>query len=103
MPAPGVPHIHFRLVESTKSTFGAETSILAYRKDIFEEQGIEVPTTYDELLAAMNQLHDAGIPALTSRGATGHQVTAAWLFHLAPLGGRAPAPDRSCFLKTAFP
>ena len=68
--------------------FGAETSILAYRKDIFEEQGIEVPTTYDELRAAMRKLHAAGIPALTSRGATGHQVTAAWLFHLAPLGGK---------------
>jgi len=25
---------------------------------------------------------------MTSRGATGHQVTAAWLFHLAPLGGK---------------
>ena len=68
--------------------FGAETSILAYRKDIFEEQGIEVPTTYDELAAAMTKLHDAGIPALTSRGKTGHQVTAGWLLHLAPLGGK---------------
>ncbi|MEM6384498.1 MAG: extracellular solute-binding protein [Pseudomonadota bacterium] len=68
--------------------FGAETSILAYRKDIFEEQGIEVPETYDELRDVMTQLHEAGIPALTSRGQTGHQVTAAWLFHLAPLGGR---------------
>ncbi|MFG5379964.1 ABC transporter substrate-binding protein [Yoonia sp. R2-816] len=68
--------------------FGAETSILAYRKDIFEEQGIEVPTTYDELRAAMAALDEAGIPALTSRGATGHQVTAAWLMHLAPLGGK---------------
>ncbi|MCY4209154.1 MAG: sugar ABC transporter substrate-binding protein [Roseovarius sp.] len=68
--------------------FGAETSILAYRKDIFEEQGIEVPTTYDELAAAMTQLHEAGIPALTSRGKTGHQVTAAWLLHLAPMGGK---------------
>lgn len=68
--------------------FGAETSILAYRKDIFEQQGIEVPETYDELRDVMTQLHDAGIPALTSRGQTGHQVTAAWLFHLAPLGGR---------------
>ena len=68
--------------------FGAETSILAYRKDILEEQGIAVPTTYDELTAAMTQLHEAGIPALTSRGATGHQVTAAWLFHLAPMGGK---------------
>ena len=68
--------------------FGAETSILAYRKDIFEAQGIEVPTTYDELEAAMTKLHEAGIPALTSRGSTGHQVTAAWLFHLAPMGGK---------------
>ncbi|MEM9230410.1 MAG: extracellular solute-binding protein [Pseudomonadota bacterium] len=68
--------------------FGAETSILAYRKDIFEEQGIEVPTTYDELIAVMTQLSDAGIPALTSRGKTGHQVTAGWLLHLAPMGGK---------------
>lgn len=68
--------------------FGAETSILAYRKDILEEQGIAVPTTYDELRAAMKKLHGAGIPAMTSRGQTGHQVTGAWLFHLAPLGGK---------------
>ncbi|MEO1249132.1 MAG: extracellular solute-binding protein [Pseudomonadota bacterium] len=68
--------------------FGAETSILAYRKDIFEEQGIEVPTTYDEMRAVMAQLNEAGIPAMTSRGKTGHQVTAGWLLHLAPLGGK---------------
>lgn len=68
--------------------FGAETSILAYRKDIFEEYGIEAPTTYDELTAAMTKLYDAGVPALTSRGKTGHQVTAGWLLHLAPMGGR---------------
>ena len=68
--------------------FGAETSILAYRKDIFDEQGIAVPATYDELTAAMTKLNDAGIPALTSRGKTGHQVTAGWLLHLAPLGGK---------------
>ena len=68
--------------------FGAETSILAYRKDIFEEQGLEVPTTYDELRDVMSKLHDAGIPALTSRGKTGHQVTAGWLLHLAPMGGK---------------
>jgi len=68
--------------------FGAETSILAYRQDIFDEHGIEVPATYDELRAVMQQLHALGIPAMTSRGATGHQVTAGWLLHLAPLGGR---------------
>lgn len=68
--------------------FGAETSILAYRKDIFEEQGLTPPTTYDELRATMATLGEAGIPAMTSRGATGHQVTAGWLLHLAPLGGK---------------
>ena len=68
--------------------FGAETSILAYRKDIFEEHGIEPPGTYDELRAAMQTLHAAGVPAMTSRGKTGHQVTAGWLLHLAPLGGK---------------
>ena len=68
--------------------FGAETSILAYRKDIFEEQGLEVPETYDDLRSVMAKLKEAGIPALTSRGKTGHQVTAAWLLHLAPLGGK---------------
>lgn len=68
--------------------FGAETSILAYRKDIFEEQGLDVPETYDDLRTVMAKLKEAGIPALTSRGKTGHQVTAAWLLHLAPLGGK---------------
>ena len=68
--------------------FGAETSILAYRKDIFEEHGIEVPNNYDELRAVMAQLGELGIPAMTSRGKTGHQVTAGWLLHLAPLGGK---------------
>ena len=68
--------------------FGAETSILAYRKDILEDLGLDVPTTYDELRNVMTRLHGAGIPALTSRGATGHQVTAGWLLHLAPMGGK---------------
>ena len=68
--------------------FEAETSILAYRKDIFKEHGLSVPKTYDELAAVMKKLHAKGIPALTSRGKTGHQVTAAYLFHLAPMGGR---------------
>ncbi len=34
---------------------------LFYRKDIFEEHGVEVPVTYDELLAAAEQLKAAGI------------------------------------------
>jgi multiple sugar transport system substrate-binding protein len=62
--------------------------LLAYRKDIFAAQGLSPPKTYAELRKTVAALHAAGIPALTSRGRTGHQVTAAWLLHLAPLGGR---------------
>lgn len=69
--------------------FGAETSILAYRKDLLEQAGVAPPTTYDELRAALPVIREkTGVGALTSRGKTGHQVTAGWLLHLAPLGGK---------------
>lgn len=67
--------------------FGAETSILAYRKDVFEKLGLQPPKTYQELRAIMPKIKESGMGAMTSRGQTGHQVTAAWLLHLAPLGG----------------
>ncbi len=34
---------------------------IIYNQDIFEEQGIEVPETWDELIAVCEQLQDAGI------------------------------------------
>ncbi len=69
--------------------FAAETSILTYRKDIFEEHNLKVPETYDELLETAQYITDNvdGVYGMTSRGATGHQITAAWLFHLTPYGG----------------
>ncbi|MEM7021536.1 MAG: extracellular solute-binding protein [Pseudomonadota bacterium] len=69
--------------------FGAETSILAYRTDVFDELGLEPPANYDELVEAAKKIKDEkGMGAMTSRGKTGHQVTAGWLLHLAPLGGK---------------
>jgi len=68
--------------------FGAETGVLAYRTDILAKHGIAVPKTYEELLRACRIVKDKeGIGGLTSRGQTGHQVTAAWLMHLTPHGG----------------
>ncbi|MBN8558882.1 MAG: extracellular solute-binding protein [Burkholderiales bacterium] len=68
--------------------FGAETGVLAYRTDILRKHGIAVPKTYDELLRACRTIKEKeGIGGLTSRGQTGHQVTAAWLLHLTPNGG----------------
>lgn len=68
--------------------YGAETSILAYRKDIFEKYGFKVPQNYKEFKALLPQIKEkAGIGALTSRGQAGHQCVHAWLLHLNPLGG----------------
>lgn len=68
--------------------YGAETSVLAYRRDIFEEHDITPPETYAQLSDAIERLHALGIPALTSRGRGGNDVTFAWLLHLGPMGGK---------------
>ena len=82
--------------------YGAETSVLAYRKDILEKYNLKVPGTYDELLgqARIVKAKEAGMGGITSRGQTGHQVTAAWLFHLSPYGGEVFDKDwRAAFHK----
>lgn len=69
--------------------FSPETSILLYRKDIFEQYGLEVPTTYDQLLetAAWITENVPDVYGMTTRGSAGHQVVHAWLLHLSPYGG----------------
>ena len=70
--------------------YGSETSILGYRKDIFEKHGLEVPTTYDEMLEIACKIPELepGMGGLSSRAASGHHASHAFLLHLAPLGGR---------------
>lgn len=70
--------------------FGSETSILGYRKDIFEKHGLAVPETYDDMLKIACQIPDLepGMGGLSSRAASGHHASHAFLLHLAPLGGR---------------
>jgi multiple sugar transport system substrate-binding protein len=69
--------------------YGAETSILAYRRDLFDKHQLKPPTTYTELEAMLPIVREkTGIGALTSRGQSGHQCVHAWLLHLNPLGGR---------------
>lgn len=70
--------------------FGAETSVLAYRKDIFEKLGLKVPTTYDELLDVACKIPqlEPGMGGMATRAASGHHASHAFLLHLAPLGGR---------------
>ncbi|WP_298935149.1 extracellular solute-binding protein [uncultured Ruegeria sp.] len=70
--------------------FGSETSILGYRKDIFDKHGLEVPKTYDDLLELACRIPELepGMGGLASRAASGHHASHAYLLHLAPLGGR---------------
>jgi multiple sugar transport system substrate-binding protein len=68
--------------------YGAETSVLAYRRDIFAKHDLKPPENYEQFARLLRTLKDKeGIGALTSRGQAGHQCVHAWLLHLNPLGG----------------
>lgn len=69
--------------------YGAETSILAYRKDIFDKLKLNAPVTYFEFEQLLSQLRDkTGLGALSTRAKAGHQCVHAWLLHLNPMGGK---------------
>jgi multiple sugar transport system substrate-binding protein len=67
---------------------GAEAEILMYRKDIFEEQGIQVPTTYDELYDVAMTLNSDDMAGYVSRGKRGLDVIWEWTGYLLSYGGR---------------
>ncbi|MEQ1535423.1 MAG: extracellular solute-binding protein [Burkholderiaceae bacterium] len=68
--------------------YGAETSVLAYRRDVFAKLNLKIPETYADFTKALRVLKDqSGMGALTSRGQAGHQCVHAWLLHLNPMGG----------------
>ena len=69
--------------------YGSETSVLGYRNDIFEKHGLEVPETYEEMLALACKIPELepGMGGLSSRAASGHHAAHAFLLHLNPLGG----------------
>ncbi len=70
--------------------YGSETSILGYRKDIFDKHGLKVPETYNEMLEIACKIPqlEPGMGGVASRAASGHHASHAFLLHLAPLGGR---------------
>lgn len=69
--------------------YGAETSILAYRRDVFDKLNLRPPSTYFEFEYLLPLLREkTGMGALSSRGKTGHQCVHAWLLHLNPMSGK---------------
>ena len=68
--------------------FSAQTTLMAYRKDLLDKHGIKVPETYDELVAASRTLKEKeGIGGLTGRAQSGHHATDYFLTHYGPTGG----------------
>ncbi len=68
--------------------YGADTSVFAYRRDIFAKHNLQPPETYEQLGSLLRVIKDKeGIGALASRGQAGHNCVHAWLLHLNPLGG----------------
>ena len=74
--------------------FAGESVFLFYRSDLFEEHGISVPTTYDELLEAAcyfeNEVDD--ISGVSFRARLGWEFTYTWSIFLFPFGGRMVDP-----------
>lgn len=70
--------------------FGSETSFLIYRADLFEQYGIEVPETYEDLVEVSRFFAEEvpGVAGLTMRAASGHHATHGWLLHASPMGAR---------------
>lgn len=78
-------------------TFGGETyavpmflgtQLMYYRTDIFEEAGVDVPTTLDELEEVLAKIHGKPLPAFAARTAIGSvQNLLAWTTWLYNDGG----------------
>jgi len=49
-----------------------------YNKDVYEQNGIEVPTTKDEFIKALQKLKDAGVSPITVGARNGYAI--GWLF-----------------------
>ena len=88
--------------------FGTETSIMAYRKDIFDKHGIKVPETYDEVIEAAKIIREKEpeMYGLSMRTSSGADSCHTWFTLGKPLGAQMlddnyePAFDQEGSLET---
>ena len=67
---------------------GMETSILAYKKDIFVKNNFTAPGSYVELKSLIKALSTkAKVPPMTARLRPGHHCVHSWLLQFNPMGG----------------
>jgi multiple sugar transport system substrate-binding protein len=80
-----------------------ESTFLMYRKDLFEEYGIAVPKTFDEVEAAAKTIEEKSngeITGITMRGAQGIQSVYVWAGWLWGFGGQFIDADGKSALAT---
>lgn len=69
--------------------FAGETVFLMYRKDLFDEKGLEPPTTWDELLEIAQQFKEEGqVDGVSFRARRGWEFTYTYSIFLFPFGGQ---------------
>lgn len=66
----------------------ADSTFLMYRKDLFEEKGVKVPTTMEELADAVAKLSGPNMYGITLRGKRGIHMAWLWGNFLVAFGGR---------------
>jgi multiple sugar transport system substrate-binding protein len=67
---------------------GSEAEIIMFNKQVFEEQGVSVPTTYDQLYETAMKLKTDEMAGYVSRGKRGLDVLWEWTGFLLSYGGR---------------
>ena len=74
--------------------FAGETVFMFYRQDLFEEHGIAVPATYDEVMEAAAYFSENvdGVAGISYRARLGWEFTYMWSIFLAPFGGMMVDP-----------
>lgn len=74
--------------------FAGETVFMFYRQDLFEEHGIAVPATYDEVMEAAAYFSENvdGVHGISYRARLGWEFTYMWSIFLAPFGGMMVDP-----------
>nr|WP_074063702.1 sugar ABC transporter substrate-binding protein [Rhizobium etli] len=80
-----------------------ESSFLMYRKDLFEQYGIAVPKTFDEIEAAAKTVKEKSngrIVGITMRGQQGIQGVYIWASYLWGMGGSFLTDDGKSALDT---
>jgi len=75
--------------------FAGETIFLFYRKDLFDQYEVEVPTTFDEVLETAEFFHgkEDGLSGVSFRARSGWEFTYMWSEFIFPFGGRIADPE----------